>query len=101
MLARVREGKEGVGAVEVVFNCSLEGLAGTGTRGCRILDCADESCAYDFAERSGLLSGDSGSLIEAGSGGARRSERKSERRFEREAAFRGEAEVDVVMATIS
>ena len=64
-----------------------------------MLDCAEDSCACDFAERSDLFSGDSGNLIEAGSGGARRSERA--RRSGREAAFRGEAEVEVVMATDS
>ncbi len=76
-----------------MLGTSLDGLVTTGNRGCRRLDGVDESCACDFAERSGLLSGDSGSLIEAGSGGARRSER--------EAAFRGEAVTEVAMATRS
>ena len=69
LLARVRAGSDCWYVAEDWFSCSLDGFVPIAVRGSRMLDCVEDSCACDFAARKrGLFfSGESGSLIEAGS----------------------------------
>ena len=77
------------------MRCSLEALLARPVRGCRRLDEVEDSCAWDFADRSRVFgfsgdcfSGESGSLKEAGS---------ILGRAWRPASLCGDAEAEVVM----
>jgi hypothetical protein len=74
LLARVRDGRAGMAGMGGGLSCSFEAFAVRPERACRRPGCCvDDSAAWDFAVRRArlLFSGDSGSLIEAGSGCAR------------------------------